>query len=630
MFDNRDRVVPALFALLLVTSLAAPALAGLASAQGSTYTKTLDTEDARYVAFDTEGWDAGEVEVEVTANDGPGGDPVVLYRETHTTAELQNHNTVEFFENAGAYHNMTVTIDGAPEEPGIAPGSKFSATKGWRHHDMLASTGGDRDLMCDLSERLAQAANPAIDIVDCMALPDTRSFNQSSVDADQAELEIYKSAAAQKDASESIHTMLKNRLQDTETVALTKAKNGYIRSLNEGGSQTAAEAAAVDNVTDFYSVMEYNLVQRWNAQVANTQYLLNAMDNESAISDSYINASKEDFYDGKTSDIGSIKIEGTSTRTVTLQNGTNVEAKTLLLNVTGYNSYNVNEIGPMDDKRIAASEGYIDGQDSGYTYASRNATASNLWVQPPESNYGAENFFTMEKFYYRFNEIDTQTQAATNQAETLVTQTYDEYQQGEINNSDLIDPYVLQNEFSPGDGFEAWTASTLALLGTNQPTNLSSTGYMNVTLEDGTQLRGVIQSAENPASGQFEVNTTYNPDNIGGTQWITTEDSVRELQQNFTISNISTNDGERRQNFTIVKKTYATESSDDLSKLYNELSLLREQLEVREDWLRGASAGGAILDGMSNTELGIVVTIIIGIGGLAMRGNNGGGGSGRY
>jgi hypothetical protein len=617
---ERKRALSVALAALMVGSVLTPMLpmlAGLASAQTAEYSHNFTSVgDVRYVGFDTAEMGSGDLTVEISTNDGPGGDHVVLYRDDHTVAGIQDGSTVGVLENAGAYDQITITVSGAPAEPEWGVGSDFGEIQ-FRQQDQFTSTGGDRDLICDTMERISIAANPAVDVIDCGALPGTRSINETGLDSDQAELEIYKSAAAQKDSSESINTMLENRLQDTETVALIKAKNAYIRSLNSGGSESAAEAAAVSNVTDFYSVMEMNLVERWNAQVANTDYLLGVMENETGVSSSYINASKEDFYDGQTSDIESIKIEGTGTRTVTLQNGTQMQAKTLKLNVTGYGNWMINEIGPMDDKRISATSGYLDGQDSGYTYPGRNATASNLWVQPPETEYEAENFFTMEKFYYRFNEIETQTSSATDQAKTVVNQTYDQYQSGDINTSDLIDPYVLQNEFSSGTEYQGWSAATLSMLGTNQPTDLDATGYMNITLEDGTQLQGIIQSAENPPSGQFSVNETYNPDNIGGSQWITTESTTRELTQNFTVEAVTTTDGESRTNFTIVEKNYETTSTADLAALYGELASLRAELEAREMALADSGGSGlAGIPGLGGLDPGArtVVVVVAGIG----------------
>ncbi len=38
---------------------------------------------------------------------------------------------------------------------------------------------------------------------------------------------------------------------------------------------------------------------------------------------------------------------------------------------------------------------------------------------------------------------------------TLAENTYSAYQAGEITHSDLVDPYVLASQQSPGDDFEA-------------------------------------------------------------------------------------------------------------------------------------------------------------------------------
>ncbi|RDZ31955.1 hypothetical protein C5B88_19605, partial [Haloferax sp. Atlit-24N] len=84
--------------------------------------------------------------------------------------------------------------------------------------------------------------------------------------------------------------------------------------------------------------------------------------------------------------------------------------------------------------------------------------------------------------------------------QTLANNTYSAYQQGEISNSDLVDPYMLASQQSPGDDFHGWAAAQLTLMGTNSPENFDQIGSFNVTTGDGTQYKGVLFSQENPAS----------------------------------------------------------------------------------------------------------------------------------
>ncbi|KAA9400080.1 hypothetical protein Har1130_14590 [Haloarcula sp. CBA1130] len=195
--------------------------------------------------------------------------------------------------------------------------------------------------------------------------------------------------------------------------------------------------------------------------------------------------------------------------------------------------------------------------------------------------------------------------------DTLANNTYSAYQKGEINNSDLVDPYVLSNQQSAGEDFQGWAAAQLTLMGTNSPENFDQIGSFNVTTGDGTQYEGVLFSQENPASGQFENGTTYNTSNIGGTQYVVTSDRIVELDGEFTIDSISTQDGQAVQNVTIQKTTYETTNVTELKQQYEDLARKRAEIEAREQNLRG-SAGGGLLGGSSSS----LVLVLVGVGTL--------------
>ena len=181
---------------------------------------------------------------------------------------------------------------------------------------------------------------------------------------------------------------------------------------------------------------------------------------------------------------------------------------------------------------------------------------------------------------------------------------------------DLVDPYVLASQQSAGDDFQGWTAAQLTLLGTNSPENFDQIGSFNITTESGTQYEGVLFSQENPASGQFEANNTYNPNQIGGTQYVVTSDRIVELESNFTVDDITTTDGQTVQNVTIQKTTYETSNVTGLKQQYEDLAYKRAQIEAREKALK-QSAGGGLLGGgsvppvVALAVIGTLLTIVV-------------------
>ncbi|MBO4249274.1 hypothetical protein IL252_15775 [Halomicrobium sp. IBSBa] len=206
--------------------------------------------------------------------------------------------------------------------------------------------------------------------------------------------------------------------------------------------------------------------------------------------------------------------------------------------------------------------------------------------------------------------------------DTLATNTYDAYQAGEINNSDLVDPYVFSQEFSPGDEYQGWAAAQLTMLGTNSPEAMDSIGRFDISTAGGTDHTGVLMSQTNPASGQFETNTTYDPSKIDGTQYVVTDSEIHELTTNFTISSIETTDGERRQNVTIEKTTYETAdvNTTQLTKLYENLAYERAQWEAREQDLGGGGGGGFL--GGGSIDQTVALLALAALAGAALLGNS--------
>ncbi len=603
---TREAAGPAVLALLLVMSLAAPALSGLAAAQSDSYTKSIDASNVEYIAMDTSEINS-EFTVHVTTPD-LGSGSTTLYYGTHSPAGVVE--TPAVLRNAKAYDTVNVTVSGVSSAPEIGPGENFDRLD-WRNKDVWTSTGGDTDLRCDTSERLAQAVNPAIEILDCNNPEGPESANATGLDANETKLEIYQSAAAQSDSAENFHTMLDNRLQDTETVALVKGKGAYMHEWNQTGSETSARAASKENITEYYSVMERNLLAEWNGQLDNIQYLRALSREETGVPDSYVTVPGHD----RGENVNNVTITGFGTRSYTLQNGSNVDVRTIDIYVhqNDDNAGGTVTIGPSDGAAMNVDFSEFNGDH-------KEVDLKTVVVNPPTSNYDTLEALRFNNTANALSDIDAQTESAIGQMDTVVNQTIDGLQSGDITIGDMMDPYVLQNQFSPGDDYQGWAAANLAMLGTNQPTDLDSTGYMNITLEDGSQLQGIVQSRSNPPSGKFAVNETYNPANIGGSQWITTDSEVRELTQNFTVKEVRTTDGERRQNFTIEKKTYETTSAEDLEELNQELALLREEISAREDNLNSGIGGGGLLGGGSQT---VVLVLVAGAVAVVVLSNGG-------
>ncbi|WP_191906181.1 MULTISPECIES: hypothetical protein [unclassified Haloarcula] len=548
-----------------------------------------------------------ETTISVITSGSPAGDNVTIMKKTVSASTPSAH-----FRNAGAYDTFTVQVEGADAEPGF---SKGGVTDAWKPGDpgkFLGDTGGDADFTYDLSESVGESVMPSVVQLDRTGLPGSTAVNTTGLSTEQTHIDLYQSGQNSQAQADNYHNTMDNYLSDTKTQARIIGKNAYIRALNNGSSKSAAKSEAKSAVADYYATKQENLAAEWTQQATNAEYIANTMESESGLN-APPKSSKSYTADIGTSGVGGggqyddmyvvWDPSGDSQETLSLVNGSTATYQSLYLkseNLAG-DTGGTHTVGP--DTGIVAHVG--DGSDPPQYYA------DGIRITAPNSNYESIKVIDFERYSAQWSEIQTQNTQVQNDMDTLANNTYSAYQKGEINNSDLVDPYVLSNQQSAGEDFQGWAAAQLTLMGTNSPENFDQIGSFNVTTGDGTQYEGVLFSQENPASGQFENGTTYNTSNIGGTQYVVTSDRIVELDGEFTIDSISTQDGQAVQNVTIQKTTYETTNVTELKQQYEDLARKRAEIEAREQNLRG-SAGGGLLGGSSSS----LVLVLVGVGTL--------------
>jgi hypothetical protein len=580
-----------LVAVLVVTATL-PAGLAVGQTEPTSYDRTF-TDGQERIGVDTGNY-SGNFTFQVTAGDAPGG-ATTIYQEDFNVAESAQ---LLMFRNAGAYDNITVSViprGGNAGEPDLIDGSE-EPTIGSRHY--VASTGGDADLHCDPAEKINSIVNPLSNNVDCNALPGATQVDTSGTDAEQTKVDIYQSALTQKSASDTHLTTIENDLQDAKTVARLKGKNAYVRALNNGSSKTAAKAAAKEAVSEHYATVQKNLANQWRTTLYNHDYLNETAMNESGIAIDYV--TMEGYWDGGSS--YDVYYSHMSNESVSLVNGRSVTVPRAM--------------ATAGDRTDTLTYGYL--SITGHTNRDGGTVPTGLKVQAPNQNYNSTLVLDNERYTAAWSKIQSQNTEVQGEMDTLADNTYDAYQNGQINNSDLVDPYLLASEYSPGSEYQGWAAAQLTLLGTNSPENFDQIGRFNVSTESGTEYQGVLFSQENPPSGQFSTNTTYNPSAINGTQYVVTDESIQELNENFTIDSIETHDGEKRQNVTIVEKHYETTNSTELKQLYEDLAYERAMIEAREKALKAEGNGGGGLFGGGDVPPGVAVGFVAAIVLLAL------------
>ena len=530
----------------------------------------------------------------------------------------------------------------APLAPALGPSSPQPTAEPDPAVDVIATAEGAEANVCSPSAEAHQLAylalGPGVGVAGAAIeegaewaacqLAGTRGVNTTKTDASQTRIDIYQTAQNSGSNFEVYNASLNNYLQDTLSIALMEGKNAYIRALNNKSSESAATTAAKRAQDHYFSTKEYLLIQRWNNQISTIQYLKNQARNETGVSEGFIYAPIEDVVDGDVSEVTSVNVTGFGTTTVTLQNQSSVEARTVTIEVKDVNggpsSYT---IGPTDGMLT-----YATGDEGRNTnIKSRSATLTRIAADNPTGDYDAYTVIEFEDYGELFTKIDNQNSEAHAEVENFVSNTYSKYVAGEINNSDLVDPYLAKREYSPGGSFQAWATTSLTLMGANSPENIDEVGKFEISTGTAT-YEGMLLSDENPASGKFAAGNTYNPATIGGEQMLVTDQQMLELTRNFTVANITNAQGEQVRNVTVREVDYQTANTTEYSALMDELAVIRNEVEAREK--RRGGGGGGLFGGwgeakaaLGGSALGIVVgagAVILILIGLLSGGGGGG------
>lgn len=410
----------------------------------------------------------------------------------------------------------------------------------------------------------------------CEVFHGRETVNTTGTDSQQIKLDIYTTSQSVKSQSDIYNATLNNYLQDTEEVALMVGKNAYIKALNNGSSKSAATTKAKAAINDYYTVKQLNLIESWNSSVNHLEYVDQVAANES-ISDFYIYMDATNNGTPIEEAINfSNPMGAPTTASVTTVNNTNKNIRTILT-----------EGGEGD--------GYFT-----YTHSIDPDEIYGVYVSPPSDSYDKLQFLntsSTNEWKSRYNEIETQAANARAEVDTFANTTYDQYQQGRINSSDLLDPLTISRYYSPSGNFSNWALSNARLLGLATPETLDKTGKFSISY-NGVNYEGMLLSDSSP-NGGFASGLTYNATELSGTQYIATSSGLIELKGEFTINEITSRDGESLDSVEYEQPNYTASNISEYESLLQNLTEDREQLEAREIEIL-QSGSGSTSDSGSN------------------------------
>ncbi|WP_435097374.1 hypothetical protein [Halarchaeum sp. P4] len=411
---------------------------------------------------------------------------------------------------------------------------------------------------------------------------------------------IYSTGATNYQQDKNTLTVIENYAHDSKNIAWMKAKTAGVEALNNGSTKIEMKNDMIEAVNDYYSKRVLNQIAQVETSTMTVQRMRHRAANASNISTSFVH-----FYGGN---VGASSYtpnwQGTKNVTYTLPNGSTTTFQTIYwqakFEASGGNTYyNYFHIGPSGVVKESRSNGNA-----------MSGTTTGVKVEPPTPQYNATIAAKWSHFSQSYSALnESRTQILAN-IDSFVNSTYDSYQAGQINTSDLVDPYMLASEYSSTDGSSrfSYSAASLAMMGLQTP-NLDNTSVMQVRYQNQT-YNGLLMMHAEPSGGLL-VNTTYNTSTFNGTEHIvTTTGEYMTLNDgaNFTILSASTANGESLA--SVSYQSYNAQTAD-ASNLTQQLQMLAELRDDIRERTAAAGSGGSSSDSSGMTPVYVLIGLSV-------------------
>jgi hypothetical protein len=381
----------------------------------------------------------------------------------------------------------------------------------------------------------------------------------------------------------TLNTVMSNQVNDgSRSIAWHKAKAAAIREMNNGSTEAETRDAAVQAVTDYYSTMEMNLLNSKSESVRRAEHIDEVFRDDPGTGVQYVAGSRvTDGYENPELVYADY----------TLRNGTVVNRTVGLHWPTYDKDFYYVEKGDISNRTASASM-----TESKLLFDSHaNFTPSRPDYQD-DTRWGRAMLGGNSQTL--FNDIHSANDSMVANAETWVNNTYSQYSAGEIDESEIVDPTTLAQEFSTdynSTGYYGYAAASLAIQGTNGTLNQS----MVFDLHNGSAGRtanetynGTLFTDWSPSStnGSFVTGNTYDTANANTLVYVATNDGLRVVEGQFHIvsmTNVKT--GEAVNSTQLENYNRQTADAGWNETQYQQLLDLQKQLNDQQ----AAAAGGS-------------------------------------
>lgn len=409
----------------------------------------------------------------------------------------------------------------------------------------------------------------------------------------------YASALGVKDSTDSYTTTTGNFMENSRSVAYSKAKIQVVNDLNNGTSVSVAKNNVNQTVENYYSRVEREAVTDYNAKMENLYYIIENTGMEHRVI-KYFDASQTS---GESSTDSASEYNGYVSGGVnyTLINGTEMDLKTF--------SYSGGGAGLSDED---ASVTILTGTPT-------SVYTAEIQAKDPSSGTWTTVLDTTDYGNYETDGILDRAESQSTQVKQnmapYVEEVYAQYQAGEINSTDLAmnDPSVIANEASTSldsTGYYGHASIMLASLGAGGDTNVSHT----VETSDGTVMNGTLfYTAQDAPETGWATNQTYNVSDYNGTFYFAVQKDdgagivdLSNYGETFTLTSATnTRTGESVNTTEIHRYTYDSTNASALAEEIDRLEELRAEYEAQ------SNNGGGGWGGIGTEDKGLIALVAL-------------------
>jgi hypothetical protein len=306
---------------------------------------------------------------------------------------------------------------------------------------------------------------------------------------------LYERALGMQSANDRVFTLIRNRLADSKNSCYSKAKIRIAEELNAGSTKADVKSVATAVVDDYYETVQTNFLSHWNEMIVKLDNMFNVLSTNSNV-DLSIPEGMFFRYSGNQYDVTAWSLHEGS---ITLVGGTSATVKGLgdASSYAGDDKLQDLWFQTLKPSQSGSTEAFLTFEDS-------NANEVQLY-----NTSLAEGMVRRDVPRIDLWELIIETHSEmVNNVQSLVEQTYDAYQSGDITTDDLIDASTFASQLAAEESDDsAYAMADLVALGVS--TNLDGTG--KVRLEDSeVTVEGVLGYTEDTG---FSVGTTYYPTN---------------------------------------------------------------------------------------------------------------------